>query len=59
MITSLWYWSGAGTLAPLAVTIPIMLIVEGEVIEAIFVGVPAQIALSVVLALASGMSRKD
>ena len=52
-----WYWTGAGVLALLAIAIPVLLIIEGQHLEAVIVGLPSLIVLGVVLALTSGISR--
>jgi hypothetical protein len=51
MVTRLQYWIGVGALAAFTMVAPVLLVLEGEPLEAAFIGLPAAVALAVTVAL--------
>jgi hypothetical protein len=53
------YWTGAGALAVLGMTIPIWLIIDDKPLEAALVGFPTILLLAWFIAATVGMLRKE
>ena len=58
MVTPLQYWIGVGALTALTLALPAVLILEGDLLEAMFVGLPAVFVLTGVVAGTVGMLSK-